>query len=468
MKEQLKGIGCVFSFTFAQQVKTKAYRISTVLLAVLFILIPAGAMGLIEFFSNGDIGERIPEPGIVIETEEEEPTEIPDSLLETVYVVDRTEEEAVSFEILNGVMAPGYQKISYRDCSDDLEAAAELANADPVSLILVMDKADGRYQLLVLIPDGSELSEEDVLEFERFLNGGFFAILTEKSGMDTAQAVGVLQKTQELASVKEETESDEDFFDMIVSMILSFFFIMLLYFLVLFYGQGVANSVIVEKTSRLMDTFLVFVKPGAMIFGKVFAIVAASALQFIIWILSLVGGFAAGSMLVKMINPESDMLLLTLFEGLSFFSGMFSVPGIILAILMVLAGFLLYCALAAIGGSLAGKPEDLSSTNMLFTMVLVFSFLGAMYGGGIEGLDMGFGTSAGVWLDWIPFTAILVTPAKIILGDMSLLAGAGSLAVVLLTSGLVLAAAGKIYHMMALFKGNPPNLVKIIRMIKEK
>ncbi len=46
---------------------------------------------------------------------------------------------------------------------------------------------------------------------------------------------------------------------------------MLLYFFVLFYGQGVAQSVITEKTSKLMEFFLISVCPSAMILGKLAA-----------------------------------------------------------------------------------------------------------------------------------------------------------------------------------------------------
>ena len=42
---------------------------------------------------------------------------------------------------------------------------------------------------------------------------------------------------------------------------------------------------------------------------------------------------------------------------------------------MIVAGFLLYCALSSIGGAMAGKPEDLSVTNVLFTVILVAKLL---------------------------------------------------------------------------------------------
>jgi len=470
MKNQLKGIGQVFSFTLFQQMKTKAWRISTILLAVLFLLIPAGSMALVELLDRDEISTELEPEFITDETEYMGKTLIP---IKTVYVADQTGEGAESFEVMNQAIDEWMKEISWVDCNGDLEEAAELANVDPQSLILLVEKPDTEYSLTVLIPDNSVLWETEAYEFESFLYENFYLVLMERSGMNAAQMLGAMQETDmdivtESVEITADPEDEMDDFDMILSMILSFFIIMLLYFLVLFYGQSVANSVIIEKTSKLMDTFLVSVKPGAMIFGKVFAIVTASALQFVIWILSIIGGFAAGTVLVRMINPESDMLLLILFDSLSLFGGMFSIPGVVLAIFMILAGFLLYCSLAAIGGSLAGKPEDLSSTNMLFTLILVFSFLAAMYAGGIEGLDMGFGTEGSVLLNWIPFTSILVAPAKLMIGDMSLGAGAGSLAIVLVTCVLVLVAAGKLYQMMALFKGNPPSPAKIVKMLRQK
>ena len=202
-----------------------------------------------------------------------------------------------------------------------------------------------------------------------------------------------------------------------------------------------------------------------MIFGKVFAIVLASILQFFIWIAALAGGFAAGSALVRAINPQTDMLLLQFFDMMGELGGMFSPAGCIVAALILIAGFLLYCALASIGGSAAGKPEDLSSTNVLFTMILVISFLCTLYAGGIS---MAGDTAAAAWMDWVPFTAILVTPGRLLLGELSPVQGLISLLVVLAFSCLVLFLAGKVYRMMALYKGNPPTPAKLFRMLRGK
>ena len=194
----------------------------------------------------------------------------------------------------------------------------------------------------------------------------------------------------------------------LLSMLLPFASLMLLYFLVLLYGQSTAASVILEKTSKLMDLFLVSVESGAMVLGKVLATALAGLLQLAVWAAGLAGGFA-------------------------------------------------------IGGSMAGKAEDLSSTNVLFSLVLVASFFCCMFAGGMDGM-----TSSARWLDYVPFTAILVTPSRVLLGQTSLLGGLVSLALVVVCAGLLTALAGRVYRLMSLYKGNPPTPRRVLRMLREK
>lgn len=249
----------------------------------------------------------------------------------------------------------------------------------------------------------------------------------------------------------------------VLSMVLPFVSLMLLYFLVLLYGQGTAASVLLEKTSKLMDLFLVSVEPTAMVLGKVLATALAGLLQLAVWILSLMGGFAAGGALARQTAPGVTLPLLEVLRGAGRLAGLFSVPAMLEAVGLLLAGFLLYCSLSAIGGSLAGKVEDLSSTNVLFSLVLVASFLCCMFAGGMDGM-----TSSARWLDYVPFTAVLVTPSRVLLGQTSLMGGLVSLVLVFACAGLLTALAGRVYRLMSLYKGNPPSLRRVLRMLREK
>ena len=125
----------------------------------------------------------------------------------------------------------------------------------------------------------------------------------------------------------------------LLSMLLPFASLMLLYFLVLLYGQSTAASVILEKTSKLMDLFLVSVEPGAMVLGKVLATALAGLLQLAVWAAGLAGGFAIGGAVVR--QTGVTLPLLEVLKSVGRLTGLFSVPAMLEAAGLLLAGFLL-------------------------------------------------------------------------------------------------------------------------------
>lgn len=443
----------IFSFTFLQHIQTNVYRNVTVIGMLLCLLLPAVIMPLVEYLSEDE--------NYV-------------SKLEKVYVADMDAEHPADYSILNSVSAEEFQNLEYIP-AQSAEEAVELADKENYAAVLIVEQSEGQYQMNVLRPENSELEKKDVTAYEAFLYEYFRVILVEKSGLD-AQQIAELTVPVEVSvreysqnAVDGGTNESDEFASMrkIFAQILPYLNIMILYFMVLAYGQGTANSTIMEKTSKLMDLFLVTVKPGNMLLGKVFAMTLCGIMQLGLWIAALVGGFAVGTYLVKMINPDTTMALLQLFEGFGQMSGMFTLWGIISAVVMLAAGFLLYCSLAAIGGALAGKPEDLSSTNMVFVMALIISFFATMYAGGV-GSDLPWESSAISWQIWVPFTSILVMPTRMLLGWASAAEAAGSVGVVVLTAVLLTLFAGKLYKIMSLYKGNPPGPKKILEMMKSE
>ena len=436
MMGNLKGFSQVFSFTFCQQTKRKGYWLTTLLIALSCLLLPAGIMAAVE-------------------SHRAEPSTQGVCAAETIRVVDRTPGTPADLSLLNAMGVPGLNGFSYvADSSVD----SALAAADSATLVVVMEQNDEGYRVQVLLPENSGLGQQDADSYAQLLDAGFPAILQMKAGI--TQSVQVSAQVQ---SVEAETDGSGNPAREVMGMVIPYLNIMVLYFLILLYGQGVANSVILEKTSKLMDFFLVTVKPAAMVLGKVLAIALAGFLQLVCVLLGLAGGFAAGTCIARAIHPDTTMGLIRIFDSFDLLSGMFSLPAVVIAIAIVLAGFLLYCALASIGGSLAGKPEDLSSTNMLFVMALVISFFCCLYAGGMNGMS-----SSARWLDYFPLTAILVTPARVLIGETPLWTGLVSLALVLVCALLLTVLAGKVYEMMSLYKGNAPSVQRMFRMLRER
>ena len=76
MKNELKGLGKIFAFTFERQVKSTGYLVGTIVFALLCFLLPAGIMAAVEYF-GGDSDSAVETAAV--------------SPVQTVYVADETD-----------------------------------------------------------------------------------------------------------------------------------------------------------------------------------------------------------------------------------------------------------------------------------------------------------------------------------------------------------------------------------------
>ena len=451
--KKTKGLGRVFAFTFRRQTGSGGWRSLTVTVALLCFVIPAAVLGIMAVRADNLSAGRDPAPA------PEDGYEIPLCRAEAVYVTDETENPITDWSFLQALHPESWGEMV---CAADEGAAAD--RVDGSAIYLRLTRAGGVYKAHVSLPEGSALTEEDLAAYESFLWDAFPAVLQVKSGLTPDQLALLTGGTDVTVGTEEAPEADPlSGAKELLGTILPYLCVMVMYFLILFYGQGVANSVVLEKSSKLMDFFLVSVDPAAMVLGKVLAMAAAGLLQLSVWLASLAGGFALGAFLCRTVAPEADFGILTFFDSLHLFEGIFSLPAIVLAVAIVVGGFLIYCALSGVGGALAGKAEDLSSTNVLFSLTLVASFMICLFTGGGEGV-----ISDAAWLNFVPFTAILVTPARVLLGQVSLGVGGVTLGIVLLTAAALCLLAGRVYRMMSLYKGKAPSARQTFAMLKEK
>lgn len=443
-----KGIGKVFYFTMRMTTMSKGWRAVTIVLALILFLVPLTILAGIEFFAD----EEVPYSGSI----------------GTVYVVDQTDGDWMPEQL--SLYDERFADIIYISCGT-YEEAAEKVHTDSQGVVLCITAMEDEYSVDMITPDDSAVTEPDADHYLTFIDTIFPNILAQKSGVDmTSLAYSMMPVTvhilneQPSADDAEETEEDRGPVYEILSIALPYVTVMFMYFFVLFYGQSCAQLVVMEKTSKLMDTILVTVKPAAMIFGKIFAGILCAVAQLSLWIIALLLGLSAGGYAAQAINPQSTLNIFKLIRESGIFEGMFTPAGIILSLLIIVSGCLLYCSLASIGGALAGKQEDLQSTNILFTMALVISFMVVIFGGNV--MTTGEMASAG-WMHFVPFTSVLITPSRVLIGDVSLLTGTASLLITILFCALIMLFAGRLYTMMSFYKGNPPKLMQIFgKMVK--
>lgn len=459
MKREFKGFDQIFAFTFRHQMEKKSFRSVTVSVAVLCVLIPALVMTGIEYF-GGNEAESVPESGVQAE-QPAEPVDL--SVLKQIHVVDISrgarglgkgkfsaeDFRAADFPMMAQYTGVDLSGVKFIDGGKDIEKVLAATRGTDDTLVLAVNLQGTEYALNLLIPEDSGVSEDVA-----YGAAPFFDSYVQ---IQTVQINGLLDPSE----TENENASEKDALKDGLAMLFPYVNIMLIYFFVLLYGQSVSQSVVMEKSSKLMDVFLISVKPSAMILGKMTAIGLAGIFQLFLWLASLAAGFGLGYLGVKQINPKSDMIVVQLMADFGkVTSGMFSVGGVVMALLIIFAGMLLYCALAGIGGALAGKQDDLASTNIFFTLTVVASFFACLYGGGIGGDEMQ------QWLHFVPFTALMVTPSAALLGTISFAKSLVSFLIILVTALVFTFLAGRIYKNMALYKGDIPKIRQIMQMLK--
>ena len=271
---------------------------------------------------------------------------------------------------------------------------------------------------------------------------------------------------------------------MVISMVLS---IIIYMFIALFSGM-VMQSVIEEKSSRVVEVLVSSVKATELMFGKIIGVACVALTQFFLWILLtliLVGGFSAfvgfDSLMGDPAQTEQMMEMTAQMGGVDVQEMMNSAMadesglGAVLNTLgninwaqMVLAfvvyfalGYLLYASLFAAIGSAVENEADTNQLQMPVTIPLLIAFFISMYA--FNAPD-----SAVVWWgSMIPFTSPIVMLARIPFGVPG---WELALSIALLVGTFVACgwASAKIYKIGILMFGKKTTFKDLWKWLKQK
>lgn len=203
--------------------------------------------------------------------------------------------------------------------------------------------------------------------------------------------------------------------------------IALLYVSLLLYGSMVAQGVVEEKSTRVVETLLATVRPARLLAGKILGLGLVGLIQ-----LAIIGGFGLVLAMLTGSLTITGVAAGTLFWGLVWY----------------LLGFFLYAAVFAAAGSLVSRQEDIQPVLIPITLVLVLAFVI-----GFSVLAQDASSAASTVLSLIPpFTPILM-PGKIALGAAAgwqILLGIG---LTLLATALLTLLGARIYKTAVLHMG---------------
>lgn len=260
----------------------------------------------------------------------------------------------------------------------------------------------------------------------------------------------------------EETSSTD--IAMIVGVALS----MLSYFFVLMYGAMIMNSVIEEKTNRIVEVIVSSCKPLELMLGKILGVALVGFTQVAIWavLLGIAGtvlgmGFI-GSAVASPEAVDAAQAMAQSSQSDGFVEMLLSVNYVQILFFFVvyfIGGFLLYASLFAGFGSAVDQASDASQFTTPIMVIIIIALYASLACMENPDGDVAF------WCSMIPFTSPMVMMVRLPY-DVPVWQMALSVAVLYGTAIGLTALSAKIYRTGILLYGKKNSFKDVIKWIK--
>jgi ABC-2 type transport system permease protein len=268
------------------------------------------------------------------------------------------------------------------------------------------------------------------------------------AGLDGGELAALIRPVQ--VDEARITGEGEEGGDAMSTFFVAYILLFLVYFMVVFYGNGVMRSVLEEKTNRIVEVMVSSVRAGDLMLGKILGVGAAALLQVAIWAAFVAVAASRSEALAARFGLEPGALHALRIE-----------PAVGMAFVgFFVLGFLLYAALfAALGAAVTSEQEAQSlQFTVLFPLVLPMIFMIPM----IEEPMGSMATALGL----IPLTSPLVMPMRMALVPVPPLQLGMALALLMVAVPLVAWVAGKIYRVGILATGKKPTLRELAAWLR--
>lgn len=400
----MKKFWSIFSFTYKETIRNKALIISTII--TLIVMLGFFNMDKIVGLFNREGSKDL----IMVSTEANNKffdsntlESLNDDDFKVVLSKDSEETNKVKKEIENG--------------KSDYKALLEVSTGKEVSGKLYVNE----------LPGDSLMKKVNTI-----LNDTKFVFSMEKFNITPEEYANIMTPAQ-LDVVQTGNASHE-------RMALVYALVFGIYIITLTFGSMVANSVIEEKSNRIMETLITMAKPMELFFGKVLGICAVGLTQ------------------IAVILGSGLIMLKTSGTSLEVLSSLNLNASIIFAfVAYFLLGYLTFSMLYAAVASLATSSQDVNSSMGAITLVFVGVFLLAM------NCMFNIESTLAKVFSYIPFASPLIMFERIVLSKVTFME---ILITTIINVGFIILVgffSSKLYKKGTLHYGKKASLIKIIR-----
>lgn len=471
-----KGWQKVFVFTLKEYVKTKSFIISTiitaVIVAVLIALVNILPVALARDNENGGSSEPMEDV----------------FGYERIYIADETGiigDDDIAELALNGLKAERAEKTA-----DDIIALVAKAEGAQAAVVYTAEKnlngtVSGYTEKTFYSPSGKEQAS------------ALSSIMSDFLRECNVKRLGIDPKAFAEANVSINTKTIEagqeelNIFSSIIHYVLPIALSMVLFLLIFAYGNTIAQSIAIEKTSRVMELLLTSVRPLAVVIGKVLAMGIVSFFQLLLIVIVGAVSMAAsapfgvmGQISPLLSNPDilsggfADAASagitpdrLGLAQAINSIAEKFTAANIILIVLVFLVGFLFYALLAALVGASVSRMEDLQAAMQPYSLIGVVGFFLAYYPiiFNVSALESGSAeiNSVQMFSYYFPVSSPFSIPGAIILGQLDTVQSAIAVGILAVFTVLVAMLVSRVYEAIVLHNGSRLKIGDILKMAKK-
>jgi ABC-2 type transport system permease protein len=181
-------------------------------------------------------------------------------------------------------------------------------------------------------------------------------------------------------------------------------------------GVAIAQSVMTEKQTRIVEILVATVPVRALLAGKIFA-----------YSLLVFGEVGVLALLTPIALRLGDMGILLSLIG----------PALGWFVPFFLLGYVLLASMWAVAGALVSRAEDLSSSSSLITILIMVPYLGVTF---FQGNEMTM-----TILSYVPFSSAVAMPVRMFAGEPQLWEPFVSLAILAVTLVVAVHIASRLY-----------------------
>lgn len=462
MKNKFKGFMDIFKFAFVQTVKSKAFVVSQIIICAIALFI----FPLITIFSgDGEGGEQ---------------AEIASSeYIGTVFIQDEFKDGALGEVIaaeLGSSEVYGDKKtvVVEKDDYDDVFSQVEKSDQGDVLIRIqfVEDVNDVDYGFMYSVYYGEAIEElsEAASELSVYVDDIHEKVLASLLVEDETMASYISKDFSyevNLVGADSQIVEDEGFLGQSEYWV-TYAFLMVAIFTISIGGSKVAEQLVTEKTTKVIEYIMTSVKPMALITGKVLA--AAVSVLFVIG--SGVVCVLLSAVLNGIIFPNADGSIAIPEVVVSFFNSDIMAGAnplsIVVALLLLIGGVIFYGFIGGIAGATVSKVEEMAEGMKLYTFTMLIGAYLPMF------MMIMSQTGAGDWgivtniIYLLPLTSVFIVPAYILIGKVTLVTGLISLAIMVVGVLLMLVIVSHIFEHLIYYNGSPLKLKDLIKIYKDK